>query len=252
MGKTLIYHHWFRDEKKHPHACGEDTPLPPSPAAGAETPPRLWGRQQGLLHTIDRYGNTPTPVGKTSIPFSQSILMKKHPHACGEDLKTSLPRQCRSETPPRLWGRPQKGRWLLQRSRNTPTPVGKTHSFTEHGFVVGKHPHACGEDVRKRFDNDPGQETPPRLWGRLEIAKLPILTLRNTPTPVGKTYLLACPWPDFQKHPHACGEDEEAERDNVYMQETPPRLWGRPFSRSQLLTSIRNTPTPVGKTRINP
>ena len=90
---------------KHPHACGEDQPLPGLTSPILETPPRVWGRLSNLWCEIISIGNTPTRVGKTIPQAVSKILLRKHPHACGEDLvwdeKNNEPR----ETPPRVWGR---------------------------------------------------------------------------------------------------------------------------------------------------
>ncbi len=48
--------------------------------------------------------------------------------------------------------------------------------------------------------------------------------------------------------PHACGEDTRSAIPPQMMEETPPRMWGRPISISISSSLIRNTPTHVGKT----
>ena len=91
-------------------------------------------------------------------------------------------------------------------------------------------------------------ETPPRTWGRrLQPVKRRI-TLRNTPTHVGKTNRQN-PWCRLhRKHPHARGEDEGVDFDLELTGETPPRTWGRLMRPPCAIVDSRNTPTHVGKT----
>ena len=172
--------------------------------------------------------NTPTPVGKTSIVSSSSVSIL--------------------ETPPRLWGRPLHLLVDLRDIRNTPTPVGKTVMANSPCRKIEKHPHACGEDFLPSRDAVYGEETPPRLWGRLIEASGEITEERNTPTPVGKTYPTMRGQDIVEKHPHACGEDYADGISAAVNWETPPRLWGRLFRASFAPPSGGNTPTPVGKT----
>ena len=50
-------------------------------------------------------------------------------------------------------------------------------------------------------------ETPPRAWGRPPIKSNMRSRLGNTPTGVGKTYVVPYASPLCQKHPHGRGED---------------------------------------------
>ncbi len=106
VGKTALSGQVTINNKKHPHACGEDTGSKAINPYMAETPPRMWGRlhRQAVKHPKVR--NTPTHVGKTRLQTGQIKSARKHPHACGEDRNHHvLNRQCQ-ETPPRMWGRP--------------------------------------------------------------------------------------------------------------------------------------------------
>ena len=70
----------------------------------------------------------------------------------------------------------------------------------------------------------------------------------NTPTRVGKTVNFVNERKRYEKHPHACGEDDTYEPEKGEVLETPPRVWGRPDTQVFLLRRDRNTPTRVGKT----
>ena len=62
---------------------------------------------------------------------------------------------------------------------------------------IKKHPHACGEDSLVAAINDKTEETPPRMWGRLENQQELKAVGRNTPTHVGKTFFVVHEFPLF-------------------------------------------------------
>ena len=95
---------------------------------------------------------------------------------------------------------------------------------------------------------DSAKETPPRAWGRRQGKARQILIIRNTPTSVGKTWLVHSKWNQSWKHPHERGEDSMGLRRIVPWLETPPRAWGRPVVQQRVVVLVRNTPTSVGKT----
>ena len=51
-----------------------------------------------------------------------------------------------------------------------------------------------------------------------------------------------------KKHPHGRGENSGVRCRPIPDSETPPRTWGKLFSSSSIVSSLRNTPTDVGKT----
>ena len=90
VGKTLRKLHTTGVLKKHPHMRGEDLHLPYGAARLPETPPHAWGRRCLLTSLLRRDGNTPTCVGKTSLPGLKTGAIRKHPHMRGEDPERSL------------------------------------------------------------------------------------------------------------------------------------------------------------------
>ena len=147
-----------------------------------------------------------------------------------------------------MWGRRNSHTLPPFRFGNTPTHVGKTGFVNENSTCVGKHPHACGEDLNQAGIMQPSAETPPRMWGRLDGMSGLAFMKGNTPTHVGKTHFAQNGFVLDQKHPHACGEDYGFQLRPIDAEETPPRMWGRLVYQSDQLTRPRNTPTHVGKT----
>ena len=91
-------------------------------------------------------------------------------------------------------------------------------------------------------------ETPPHAWGRLPLPCVPFINDRNTPTCVGKTFLLLRTVLVHQKHPHMRGEDSFRLRLQAWRRETPPHAWGRRQAPRVPHRPHGNTPTCVGKT----
>ena len=187
-------------------------------------------------------------MGKTARSSTGPLGARKHPHGRGEDRLWEQAGAVRRETPPRAWGRQSRIIPGYIRLRNTPTGVGKTSPGVHVSISTGKHPHGRGEDACQAAGEFEVEETPPRAWGRLSTRSLGIDFLRNTPTGVGKTFLLSKSLIANEKHPHGRGEDNTFFRRYPVQIETPPRAWGRHQSNRAAGGRRRNTPTGVGKT----
>ena len=68
MGKTQGRERTLHVPEKHPHVHGEDVFMHYAVSFGKETPPRAWGRPYITLTDVWEYRNTPTCMGKTSLP----------------------------------------------------------------------------------------------------------------------------------------------------------------------------------------
>ena len=111
-------------------------------------------------------------------------------------------------SPPRAWGRLALGLLDIIVHRFTPTCVGKTALSPLRFLSVSVHPHVRGEDARHGAgarSRDDG--SPPRAWGRRCLHAPRHVSVRFTPTCVGKThYKHFCP-KLVPVHPHVRGED---------------------------------------------
>ncbi len=248
MGKTRTGGYAGRSSWKHPHGRGEDAPAARHPAAGAETPPRTWGRRADRRSPAGAAGNTPTDVGKTVLDSGALPADGKHPHGRGEDGGLGNGIGQLSETPPRTWGRPMRQPNTSRQLRNTPTDVGKTGRNCSRRLAVRKHPHGRGEDSGPTVSTQRLPETPPRTWGRQFDASEYDEPIGNTPTDVGKTGAVHGVALRRRKHPHGRGEDAILKSRQIGATETPPRTWGR--LQEGILQGVDggNTPTDVGKT----
>ncbi len=99
-------------------------------------------------------GNTPTCVGKTNLGLLAATYAQKHPHVRGEDAAIAAIVNAILETPPRAWGRRIVITKQSNRTRNTPTCVGKTNYRAYYNSLTQKHPHVRGEDLRSLAISD--------------------------------------------------------------------------------------------------
>ena len=179
---------------------------------------------------------------------SPASVTKKHPHGRGEDIPQDVATYCRTETPPRAWGRPPSAVAMAGATGNTPTGVGKTAATGLRTGLSRKHPHGRGEDAVVFLMVFAVAETPPRAWGRPAVDTARTGPAGNTPTGVGKTDDQSAHKSAAAKHPHGRGEDASVVALALDGPETPPRAWGRLANEPTLNSDFRNTPTGVGKT----
>ena len=151
-------------------------------------------------------------------------------------------------SPPRVWGRPIATSAPARRARFTPTGVGKTVPAPPCDCSSSVHPHGCGEDNSSGGRAKCLAGSPPRVWGRHATSPARMPGLRFTPTGVGKTSLDFVPANADAVHPHGCGEDLRFGIYRFYPKGSPPRVWGRQTHLWTPTSSLRFTPTGVGKT----
>ena len=213
------------------------------------SPPRAWGRLGSSDEQPAPLRFTPTCVGKTVSPATDSTPRSVHPHVRGEDLPAKGDYRRQNGSPPRAWGRPPSRCPSYGSGRFTPTCVGKTLTPGPHWQPLLVHPHVRGEDSGRVWKKSRDYGSPPRSWGRrLWGAKIGLI-FRFTPTCVGKTL---CRWPFsilVAVHPHVRGEDSGRVWKKSRDYGSPPRAWGRLMRRIAKVTPMRFTPTCVGKTR---
>ena len=147
VGKTGACNLLQIDNRKHPHARGEDAGGKVTMYGVTETSPRPWGRLVGRCNFVNGAGNIPTPVGKTLCHGTTGKRTRKHPHARGEDCFSPPCAVLVTETSPRPWGRHSHSLYSNNEVRNIPTPVGKTLLHHLRTTPTKKHPHARGEDA---------------------------------------------------------------------------------------------------------
>ena len=144
-----------------------------------------------------------------------------------------------SGPPPRVWGKRGPIETKDASGRSTPTRVGKTCCFSNNHSVGAVHPHACGENWRSGRLYLARCGPPPRVWGKPICALSLRLTVRSTPTRVGKTAKQGALGWRPSVHPHACGENDTDPLPTAWASGPPPTRVGKTFlHRPQMLDQL--------------
>ena len=86
------------------------------------------------------------------------------------------------------------------------------------------------------------------MWGKPVYDNQCTRYSRSTPTRVGKTLASGLFRVVLEVHPHACGENVDADNAAGAFGGPPPRVWGKLQCLSPSIRPERSTPTRVGKT----
>ena len=216
------------------------------------SPPRAWGRRQGVQAVVRDLRLTPTCVGTTLRRGQAFARLPAHPHVRGDDGRLAPPGLQDDGSPPRAWGR------LLDRLRPpnhrrlTPTCVGTTPPTPSSCRRPPAHPHVRGDDTVRGSFACSKSGSPPRAWGRRVQAGLAGVGVRLTPTCVGTTARSWRSSPCGTAHPHVRGDDVERLHEEAPAFGSPPRAWGRPCHAPPNPLRSRLTPTCVGTTTARP
>jgi len=190
---------------------------------------------------------TPTCVGKIAYYRPALSGQSVHPHVRGEDLcERGRCSQSRG-SPPRAWGRLNSCLFHSAIGRFTPTCVGKIKKSVLMFVVPSVHPHVRGEDDMAKHEINGIHGSPPRAWGRLNVAFIVFLLFRFTPTCVGKISRGFISHDLWSVHPHVRGEDTVQAAIGGDTIGSPPRAWGRWIALFFIFFLGRFTPTCVGK-----
>ena len=239
-----------RRRRNHPHASGENVSKKELFSSLVGTSPREWGKRRASRKNRLPQRNIPTRVGKTNPFIAFIVCVPEHPHACGENNRRTANSSCADGTSPRMWGKRRQEPAIERDRRNIPTHVGKTSRGTTPTIARSEHPHACGENSRRRRISSMVAGTSPRMWGKLNRVGEVGRVRRNIPTHVGKTMSGTSSAPCSTEHPHACGENCIKPSALVQTLGTSPREWGKPRKEGPVQADGRNIPTRVGKTPI--
>ena len=114
---------WVPD---HPHAGGENSAGSMSSSSDAGPSPRGWGKRRRQPEALLDQRTIPTRVGKTINRSKNETTKTDHPHAGGENSRSSLGVDSASGPSPRGWGKPSSRPPRASPWRTIPTRVGKT------------------------------------------------------------------------------------------------------------------------------
>ena len=188
------------------------------------------GRTDGLHGQGRALRTIPTHVGRTSIRSRCDSTNTDHPHARGENSRSTRRFRSPCGPSPRTWGEPDHAGGEHTDRRTIPTHVGRTARFAG-GFVpsrtipthVGRtisryppchphadHPHARGENALVNVPTVNYRGPSPRTWGERDDRVTVNRRHRTIPTHVGRTAETVVVVRSRADHPHARGENRVA------------------------------------------
>ena len=112
--------------RAHPHGCGEHAGQADLEIELYGSSPRVWGTQNAGQHDDGRRGLIPTGVGNTPWIWVRPLLVRAHPHGCGEHVGGLQINAAEAGSSPRVWGTQVHGKGGKVRLGLIPTGVGNT------------------------------------------------------------------------------------------------------------------------------
>jgi len=194
------------------------------PAAGSS--PRVWGTVIRHAHDECDPRFIPTRVGNRNGCPRLTSSTSVHPHACGEQLGSAFRGYRDAGSSPRVWGTgdPLARHHLVLRF--IPTRVGNRRTYCRSRSMMAVHPHACGEQHVSAARVQICRGSSPRVWGTGERLQRFSDIWRFIPTRVGNSVGAPHRRTLPTVHPHACGEQARAKREERPGNGSSPRVWG--------------------------
>jgi len=215
------------------------------------SPPRAWGQFPLPDFRLSLRRFTPTRVGTIASTCFSGMVTSVHPHARGDNGKSSFPLCIGVGSPPRAWGQCNTRRYSRLCNRFTPTRVGTISKSPPTHSGAPVHPHARGDNAVKDSKTFRSCGSPPRAWGQFQHRTQIGVSFRFTPTRVG-TISNSCGSRSVHAvHPHARGDNVIEGPGAEDRHGSPPRAWGQCNDRRVCLARNRFTPTRVGTMSIH-
>ena len=124
--------------------------------------------------------------------------------------------------------------------------MGTSHQFSPLKMAKADHPHAYGDKIFcvKGFRVKVGSS--PRVWGQAD--KNEALTMQNgiIPTRMGTRVIIMLLILISRDHPHAYGDKNTTNYDNIVADGSSPRVWGQALSQCSKRAGLRIIPTRMG------
>ena len=186
-GKTRLTSRVCGDSGAHPRACGENSRVSAciSPAEGSS--PRMRGKLAGPRRGYGGYGLIPAHAGKTCRPSDAIRRRSAHPRACGENRSTSCARPRPPGSSPRMRGKLIDQLSAQSRQGLIPAHAGKTGFRRVARRRVPAHPRACGENRSTSCARPRPPGSSPRMRGKRQGQKNPVMIHGLIPAHAGKT-----------------------------------------------------------------
>ena len=124
VGTSQKFTMLYRDNKDHPHACGDKMTTHADTRTDDGSSPRVWGQGKATVRRMQRGRIIPTRVGTSSKNIVRDTDVQDHPHACGDKILRMNGISILIGSSPRVWGQGKRVQRHIKSTRIIPTRVG--------------------------------------------------------------------------------------------------------------------------------
>ena len=188
----------------------------------------------------------PTRVGTRISVQSGKVVMKDHPHACGDKSFFVGLENSPIGSSPRVWGQGWKLENYWDKARIIPTRMGTSCSSLPLRLSLWDHPHAYGDKHGIQHFRSFPYGSSPRVWGQVKDEVLTAQGAGIIPTRMGTSNSVSKSSGRRRDHPHAYGDKTTAQRTDMALKGSSPRVWGQEASKTCATPTSRIIPTRMG------
>ena len=154
----------------HPHACGDKRPPTDCFGCFVGSSPCVWGQDTDMAVNFNSLGIIPMRVGTRCKASQNSLLMRDHPHACGDKCGNSGGTAEKPGSSPCVWGQADFNASYSLEVRIIPMRVGTRFVVYVLDKLFEDHPHACGDKSTYYSSSDYSIGSSPCVWGQASFA----------------------------------------------------------------------------------
>ena len=232
----------------HPRVCGENSRAALYPAMRVGSSPRVRGKPRRQHHHLPPRRLIPACAGKTASSPRIARPRRAHPRVCGENIFKWHRRSRRTGSSPRVRGKREQVPWPVPREGLIPACAGKTLAPAVGPGPHEAHPRVCGENGRPPRITAPHTGSSPRVRGKHRGRPRHRGQGGLIPACAGKTTTQQRCNALATAHPRVCGENSTSAASMPFLQDSSPRVRGKPPGRGVARAALGLIPACAGKT----
>ena len=190
----------------------------------------------------------PAHAGQTDLPAGRAIESTDHPRACGANLDSTIIRNPRLGSSPRMRGKLRHHVPDVERSRIIPAHAGQTFGLTVRTGYGTDHPRACGANAANGANAVSHFGSSPRMRGKLADRFGSVENRRIIPAHAGQTGSVSGHVNAEADHPRACGANPSPDNIQSVGDGSSPRMRGKLFHNCSVVCFVRIIPAHAGQT----
>ena len=242
-------HRWLSGRgPDHPRACGANKPMEMAEGCACGSSPRVRGKPDDVRESSRHLRIIPARAGQTSDRASRHGSTPDHPRACGANAYAEAHSKNHTGSSPRVRGKLELGRIVLQSRRIIPARAGQTKRPIWPKPRRTDHPRACGANQEVLVLRASFLGSSPRVRGKHDCQTSRRSGYRIIPARAGQTrrgVRVSSTSPD---HPRACGANSCSLSRLSSTSGSSPRVRGKLRSRYRHAICYRIIPARAGQT----